>query len=167
MPSPDKWNVQSWDGEWIAGETAGGSRNNLDSFHLNPQFHITLTDPDEFDDSDLCTLLVSLIQKRERNQQDDQELISIGFVIYRIKEKINQGTMFFQYFLFLVSSGVNLDTNFFKTNRSVARSKTFCNMREVSGRFQLPPGEYVVIPSSFLPNLEGKFLLRTFTEEKI
>ena len=100
VPSPDKWNVQRWDGEWIAGESAGGSRNHLETFHLNPQFHVTLTDPDEFDDYDLCTLLVSLIQKRDRNQ-DNQELLSIGFVIYRIKEMMPQGTIFCQY-LFLM-----------------------------------------------------------------
>ena len=61
----------------MEGVSAGGSRNHLNTFHLNPQYSVTLTDPDEEDDTDLCCLVVSLIQKRERNQDDDQ-LLSIG-----------------------------------------------------------------------------------------
>ena len=61
----------------MEGVSVGGSRNHLNTFHLNPQYSVTLTDPDEEDDTDLCSLVVSLIQKRERNQDDDQ-LLSIG-----------------------------------------------------------------------------------------
>jgi len=32
-------------GEWIAGISAGGSRNNLVDFATNPQFALTLTEP--------------------------------------------------------------------------------------------------------------------------
>jgi len=59
-----------------------------------------------------------------------------------------------------------LDTKFFSSTRSVGRSKTFSNMREVSGRFHLLPGEYVIIPSTFKPGIEAAFLLRAFTEKK-
>lgn len=54
--------------------------------------------------------------------------------------------------------------NFFNYNKSVARSPSFINLREVSCRFKLPPGHYIVVPSTFEPNEEGEFLIRVFTE---
>ena len=48
---------------------------------------------------------------------------------------------------------------------SCARSKAFVNLREVSGRFKLPPGTYVIVPSSFHPDEESEFILRVFTEK--
>ncbi|KAJ8959426.1 hypothetical protein NQ318_022117 [Aromia moschata] len=59
-----------------------------------------------------------------------------------------------------------LDLKFFKYNASVARSPSFINLREVSCRFQLPPGTYCIVPSTFDPNEEGEFLLRVFSEKK-
>ncbi|CAH1999516.1 unnamed protein product [Acanthoscelides obtectus] len=43
------------------------------------------------------------------------------------------------------------------TNHSVAR--------EVVTFFTLPPGDYIVVPQTNIPNLDGKFLLRIFTDE--
>ena len=48
---------------------------------------------------------------------------------------------------------------------SAARSKSFINLREITGRFKLEPGTYVVIPSTFEPDQEGDFLLRVFSEK--
>lgn len=44
------------------------------------------------------------------------------------------------------------------TNHSVAR--------EVVTFFTLPPGDYIVVPQTNVPNLDGKFLLRIFTDEQ-
>lgn len=41
---------------------------------------------------------------------------------------------------------VHLKRDFFLANSSRARSEQFINLREVSTRFRLPPGEYVVVP---------------------
>ncbi|CAH8431648.1 unnamed protein product [Schistosoma turkestanicum] len=49
-------------------------------------------------------------------------------------------------------------------NTSVARSPVFINMREVCGRHKLTPGHYVIIPCTFNPNEEAKFMLRIFSE---
>ena len=64
-----------------------------------------------------------------------------------------------------VSRHGNLDLNFFKYNSSVARSPVFINSREVTGRYCLPPGEYVVVPSTFNPNEEGNFMVRLYSEK--
>ena len=37
-----KWEVASFNGSWVAGQTAGGCRNFIDSFASNPQFVISL-----------------------------------------------------------------------------------------------------------------------------
>lgn len=57
-----------------------------------------------------------------------------------------------------------LGKSFFLANQTVARSPTFTNLREVCGRHKLEPGEYVIIPSTFEPNQEAKFILRMFSE---
>jgi len=38
--------------------------------------------------------------------------------------------------------------------------------REVATFFALPPGEYVIIPQTKIPNCEAKFLLRILTDEQ-
>lgn len=59
----------------------------------------------------------------------------------------------------------NLDLNFFKYNASYAKSPTFINTREVCGRHKLPPGDYVIVPSTFSPNEEADYLVRIFSEK--
>ncbi len=44
------------------------------------------------------------------------------------------------------------------TNHSVAR--------EVVTFFTLPPGDYIVVPQTSVPNCDGKFLLRILTDEQ-
>jgi len=77
--------------------------------------------------------------------------LTIGFCIYKIDDPSAVGT---------------LDINFFKYNASVAKT-AFTNMREVCSRFKLPPGNYVIIPSTFKANQEGDFILRIFSEKAI
>lgn len=60
----------------------------------------------------------------------------------------------------------HLNKDFFRYHASQARSKSFINLREVSGRFKLPPGEYILIPSTFEPHQEADFCLRIFSEKK-
>lgn len=61
---------------------------------------------------------------------------------------------------------IHLKRDFFLSNASRARSEQFINLREVSTRFKLPPGEYIVVPSTFEPNKEGDFVLRVFSENR-
>ena len=56
--------------------------------------------------------------------------------------------------------------DFFRYHASKARSKTYINMREVSERFTLPPGEYLLVPTTFKPHEEADFLVRIFSEKK-
>ena len=57
-----------------------------------------------------------------------------------------------------------LGTDFFRYNSSVARSPVFTNQRETGARFDLKPGSYVILPTTYEPGQEGEFLLRIFAE---
>uniref|UniRef100_A0A1B6KWC1 Calpain catalytic domain-containing protein n=1 Tax=Graphocephala atropunctata TaxID=36148 RepID=A0A1B6KWC1_9HEMI len=148
-----RWEMSVFEGEWVRGVTAGGCRNSLQTFSRNPQYTITLTDVDDEDEENKCTVIVGLMQKNRRSQRRlGRDCLTIGFAVYRLEDPDNLPTP--------------LDTNFFTYNASVARSPSFINMREVSCRFTLPPGVYCIVPSTFEPNEEGEFLLRVFSEKK-
>ncbi|KAG2467084.1 CANX protein, partial [Polypterus senegalus] len=147
------WNTIKFDGGWRRGSTAGGCRNNPNTFWINPQYKITLLEEDDDpDDNELaCSFLVALMQKdRRRYRRQGQDMHTIGFAVYEYKGCQN----------------VHLKKDFFLTHGSCARSETFINLREVSTRLRLPPGEYIIVPSTFEPSKEADFVLRVFTEKQ-
>uniref|UniRef100_A0AAR2LBJ2 Calpain-1 catalytic subunit n=1 Tax=Pygocentrus nattereri TaxID=42514 RepID=A0AAR2LBJ2_PYGNA len=147
------WNTTAFHGSWRRGSTAGGCRNHPNTFWINPQYKITLLeeDDDPEDDEVACSFLVALMQKdRRRHRRHGQDMHTIGFAIYEFRGCQN----------------VHLKKNFFLTHSSCARSETFINLREVSTRLRLPPGEYLIVPSTFEPSKEADFVLRVFTEKQ-
>lgn len=56
-----------------------------------------------------------------------------------------------------------MDMSFFKRERSLS-SGSYINSREISARFEVATGTYVIVPSTFEPNMGGNFLLRIFSE---
>lgn len=143
-----KWEVTIHQGSWVRGSTAGGCRNFLDTFWTNPQIKLSLTERDEGQEG--CTFLAALMQKdRRRLKRFGANMLTIGYAIYQCPDKDG-----------------HLNRDFFRYHASLARSKTFINLREVSGRFQLPPGDYILIPSTFEPHQEADFCLRIFSEKR-
>ena len=59
-----------------------------------------------------------------------------------------------------------LGKNFFLGRQPFARSSAHANLREVSSRLLLPPGEYLLVPSTFEPFQDGDFCLRVFSQKK-
>ncbi|RXN04639.1 calpain-2 catalytic subunit-like protein [Labeo rohita] len=148
-----RWNYSQFEGNWRVGSTAGGCRNNPATFCSNPQFVIKLDeeDDDPHDGEDGCTILVGLMQKDSRkDRRFGRDLNTIGFAIYKFKGRNN----------------IHLGPDVLLRQRSIAGSNTFINLREVGERFKLPPGEYVIIPSTFEPHRKGSFILRVFTEKE-
>uniref|UniRef100_A0A8C1ENV4 Calpain 2, (m/II) large subunit a n=1 Tax=Cyprinus carpio carpio TaxID=630221 RepID=A0A8C1ENV4_CYPCA len=130
--SVNHWSACKFDGTWRRGSTAGGCRNHPYTFWMNPQFKIKLEEEDDDPDDDEvgCSVVIGLIQKNRRK---------------------------------LRKSGEDMHTigyNYFLTHAQKARSETFINLREVSTRFKLPPGEYLIVPSTFEPHKNGDFCVR-------
>uniref|UniRef100_A0A8C9SUY1 Calpain-2 catalytic subunit-like n=1 Tax=Scleropages formosus TaxID=113540 RepID=A0A8C9SUY1_SCLFO len=147
------WNHYQFSGQWKVGSTAGGCLNFPATFCSNPQYAIKLEDVDDdpFDGEDRCTLLVGLMQKDGRKQKKlGIELNYIGFTIFKFKGRTD----------------VHLGQEVLLRNSPVARNGSFINAREACTRFHLPPGEYIIIPSTFDANMQGSFLLRVFTEKQ-
>uniref|UniRef100_A0A8K9WN50 Calpain 11 n=1 Tax=Oncorhynchus mykiss TaxID=8022 RepID=A0A8K9WN50_ONCMY len=150
-----QWSATNYDGAWRKGSTAGGCRNNAHTFWMNPQFKINLQeeDDDPGDNEVGCSFVVGLIQKnRRRMRKVGEDMHTIGFAIYEVG--LGGGRE------------VHLDKNYFLTHAQKARSETFVNLREVSTRFKLPPGEYLIVPSTFEADLNGDFCLRVFSEKQ-
>uniref|UniRef100_A0A8V0YX81 Calpain-2 catalytic subunit n=1 Tax=Gallus gallus TaxID=9031 RepID=A0A8V0YX81_CHICK len=147
-----KWSLLKLDGNWRRGATAGGCRNYPNTFWTNPQYLIKLEEEDEDPDDPEggCTFLIGLIQKHRRKQRKmGEDMHTIGFAIYEFSGQTN----------------IHLSKNFFLTNKAREKSNTFINLREVLNRFKLPAGEYIIVPSTFEPNLNGDFCLRVFSEK--
>lgn len=107
--SNKRWEMSVFEGEWVRGATAGGCRNFLgtytfqkfiiiiiycvlififsyiDTFASNPQYRITLEDPDEEDEERKCTVIIALMQKNRRAQRKiGAECLTIGFAVYQV-----------------------------------------------------------------------------------
>lgn len=148
-----KWEMCLENAEWQKNVTAGGCRNFIETFHLNPQFRVTVVDPDEDDEDNMGTLIVGIMQKGMRSRRKEgQDLFTIGYAIYQLKDGVYNTTL--------------LDTRFFKVNASFTKSPAFINLREVCGRHKLPVGNYAIVPSTFNPNEEAKFMMRIFSEKE-
>uniref|UniRef100_A0A7N6A1R7 Calpain-3 n=1 Tax=Anabas testudineus TaxID=64144 RepID=A0A7N6A1R7_ANATE len=147
-----KWTVSVNEGRWVRGCSAGGCRNYPDTFWTNPQYRLRLCEEDDDpEDNEVgCTFVVALMQKNRRKERKmGANLFTIGFAIYEMH-----------------GNKQHMQKDFFLFNSSKARCKSYINLREVTQRFRLSPGEYVIVPSTYEPHQEGEFILRVFSEKK-
>ncbi|XP_071063865.1 calpain-8 isoform X2 [Dasypus novemcinctus] len=154
-----KWNLALFNCRWTRGSTAGGCQNYPATYWTNPQFRIHLDEVDDDQEESVgepcCTVLLGLMQKNRRRQKRlGQGMLSIGYAIYQVPKELER------------RPDAPLGRDFFRSHQPSARSGAYVNLREVSGRARLPPGEYLVVPSTFEPFKDGEFCLRVFSEKK-
>ncbi|XP_037782723.1 LOW QUALITY PROTEIN: calpain-A-like [Penaeus monodon] len=138
--------VKAIKGEWVSGETAGGSRNDFEKFATNPQFLLTVEEPDD-DDDDGCSVLIGVMQEHRRsNRSIGVKMLQIAFFLYKTDDPDRR-----------------LPVTHFYYNYEDGTSGTYINFREVLLRADLVPGHYVIIPATFLPDSPGYFMVRVYS----
>lgn len=56
-----------------------------DTFWTNPQYRVSVTDPDDDDDDNLCTVVLGLMQKdRRKKREQGLDMLTIGYCIYKV-----------------------------------------------------------------------------------
>ncbi|KAJ8011591.1 hypothetical protein DPEC_G00059840 [Dallia pectoralis] len=134
LETEGEWGTNYFQGKWILGSTAGGSRNYL-SHWQNPHFLVTI-------DSDLAGSTGDNIRFTLHQDCPDTDLKAIGFHLYKAPEGQGQ-----------TESTVPRD------KEPVASCVPHCYTQEVSLACCLPPGVYVILPSTYLPDCPGQFTL--------
>ncbi|XP_070685471.1 calpain-9 [Pempheris klunzingeri] len=140
------WSCKMHHGNWVPCISAGGSAQG-GQFWQNPQFYFVLSevDSDSVDAKTTCSFVLALMQKHQRRRGIN---LSIALHIYQA-HPIN----------------TYLSPEDPSARRPVLCSPAYASRREVVLRGSLPPGRYIIIPSTAKHNQQGAFLLRVLTEQ--
>ncbi|KAG8184912.1 hypothetical protein JTE90_017767 [Oedothorax gibbosus] len=137
LRSKAPWHMRVWHSQWQRGVSAGGCRNNLDSFHINPQFQVVLPEDEE--------VVISL------SQHSILEPKVIGFAVFPMCKTLSTEIM---------------DKSFFKKTKSIY-SSAYSNSRQVSGRVHFDQGNYLIVPTTFESAEEANFTIRVISNKPI
>ncbi|XP_063340760.1 calpain-11-like [Pelmatolapia mariae] len=141
-----QWKCMIYDGSWAAGKSAGGAVNHS-TFATNPQYRIQVSVIDKKEPGDK-NIVLSLMQKPHQGNRKEIRLHPAGLTIY----KTPQG---------------RLQHDFFQRNRPVKAQQAYSYERDHTELHSLEPGEYVIIPSTFNPNMTADFILTVYTKTDI
>ncbi|TGZ72132.1 hypothetical protein CRM22_002281 [Opisthorchis felineus] len=136
-------------GSWKRNVNAGGCGNYLDTFVTNPQFIIEIIAPDLDDSQYVCSVVIGLMQK-PLGQEARGSYHYIGFAVYAVSP----------------AQAVPVNRFFIQRTRPL-KTPHFADVREVTERFKVPPGRYIIIPSTHKPNEEADFIVRIITQQGI
>ncbi|KAK8765722.1 hypothetical protein V5799_031672 [Amblyomma americanum] len=148
-----QWEVVKFKGSWLPGSNAGGSTDNMEKFATNPQYLVTLREPDDEEEDGECTMIVALLQRGRRFFTVTEDTWhAIGFAVYEVEDP--------------ESSPVPLTSQYLADHRVVFDIEQCEPSHEVARRLRLLPGTFCVVPYTFDADVEGDFLLRIYTEKR-
>ncbi|CAG0922996.1 unnamed protein product [Notodromas monacha] len=136
------WQMRSHHAVWQKGVTAGGCRNNTETFHLNPQMLLGVAERQE--------VVVSV------SQHAILEPKVVGFSLYRLTNS-NQTDDSVPHQKYVACT-----RDYFRRHKSFFNSE-YTNSRQVSARVVLEAGHYVILPTTFEPGEEASFTLRVYS----
>ncbi|KAF3699282.1 Calpain-10 [Channa argus] len=132
LTTDGEWETIYFQGSWLEGTTAGGSRNFL-SHWQNPCFPFTVCN-----DPDITSGLNVKITLQQCRPETD--LHPIGFHIYKLSEGVSAQTLP-------------------RDEDPVASCVPHCYIQDVSLSCCLPPGAYTIVPSTYQPDCSANFTL--------
>ncbi|XP_064142475.1 calpain-10 isoform X5 [Loxodonta africana] len=146
--------TQALSGAWVRGQSAGGCRNNS-SFPTNPKFWLRVWEP-----SEVCLAVLQRPRGRVAVRAGDHRaaqgpaslpgkgLQAVGLHMWKVEKR-----------------RVSLP----RVLSAPPAAGTPCHAydREVHLRCELSPGYYLAVPSTFLQDMPGHFLLRVFSSGKV
>ncbi|XP_053176910.1 calpain-9 isoform X1 [Scomber japonicus] len=144
--SQHSWCCTMHHGAWVPHISAGGSPRG-GWFWQNPQFQFVLSevDTDSSNSQKTCSFILALMQKQRGRRGNN---LPIALHIYPAPPK-----------------KTHLLPEDLRVLPLVLSSQTYFARREIVLRHSLPPGRYIIIPSTAEPNQQGSFLLRVLTEQ--
>lgn len=191
--APSKWTSQIIFGAWVVGKNAGGCGNDdYRNYWLNPQYCFTLPTTN---DGGKVSLIAALLQcdqvkNRLRNKGNFVESnIPQAFTIYKVIHSyffnsfIQEQILRLKYpkkdriysFMFFINK-IKIKPEAFNSHEKKYSESDLTEMgttgvyvakKEVSKRFELDPGNYIIIPSLFDKGAESNFVIRLFFESDI
>lgn len=173
---------------WRHGFNAGGSPDHKETFATNPQFHIHISK----NGLNKCHVVVSVTQYYVTNPYASSELTRIssspnhvfsgddntasggssgggcvgsGSSSSRDERSSPNNLHHIGFCVYEVPPGMKRLSQHFVTAHRPLDVTAFSATRETVTFFTLPPGDFIIVPSTDKPHCETKFLLRILTDE--
>uniref|UniRef100_A0A8C9RWB1 Calpain catalytic domain-containing protein n=1 Tax=Scleropages formosus TaxID=113540 RepID=A0A8C9RWB1_SCLFO len=139
-----RWASSFHDGRWVAGVTAGGCIDHIETFWTNPQYLVTQ-------------------MKSPRNKLS--YATSSSNLHPTTDAKTNNCDLQFLLVCFMLQVPPDkFPSSFFYGHNPVAKAESFPVAREMTAYFQLKPGKYIIVPSTKHPNEASSFVLKIFSK---
>eukprot|EP00306_Pavlova_sp_CCMP459_P016201 CAMPEP_0185205620 /NCGR_PEP_ID=MMETSP1140-20130426/56927_1 /TAXON_ID=298111 /ORGANISM="Pavlova sp., Strain CCMP459" /LENGTH=165 /DNA_ID=CAMNT_0027773221 /DNA_START=1 /DNA_END=495 /DNA_ORIENTATION=- len=148
----DEWNRSTISDEWSTAQGTAGGCFNFPSWRTNPQWCLQLAEPSH------AHFVLLQPDARVRHTAADARH-TIGMYIMRGHDKFLRRV--------LVDSDEIAGDEVVDSTDFVLRREVSCNTLDEEGEQPLAPGmPYIIMPSSFKPNMDGPYRLVIYTHGK-